>query len=51
MHAYKEDGIYFLEAKIASMEEELFFHCTVKNEKHIPYLKQCIKESEFAILD
>lgn len=51
IHEYKEDGIFFLEAKIVSMEEELFFHCTLKEEKQIPYLKQCIKESEFAILD
>lgn len=43
---YQEDA-YYLEAMVQQEDRVLYFHITVADPKDIPYLKQCMKESEF----
>ncbi|MDD7280815.1 MAG: hypothetical protein PUH10_02290 [Erysipelotrichaceae bacterium] len=48
IHVYEEDGYYVLEA-IVKQKENIYFHCVSQEESSIPYLTQCIKQSEFQI--
>ena len=47
VETYKEDGYIVIEAIVVQGDRTLYFHCTIANEKNIPYITQCIKESEF----
>lgn len=44
----KEENHYEIEA-IIKEKSTLYFHCVCQEEKYIPYLTQCIKESEFQL--
>ncbi|MGM9947386.1 hypothetical protein [Floccifex sp.] len=45
---YPEQNYFVVEA-ILSQQEKLYFHCVCESENLIPYLTQCIKESEFQL--
>lgn len=46
-HQWLEDGIFYLEALLKQEDRTLYFHIVENEEKEVPYLKQCIKESGF----
>lgn len=51
LKTFNEEGLIFIEAILKKMEEVLYFHCTLSNEKDVPYITQCIKESDFVSMD
>lgn len=50
MDVFEEDGFLIIEAHICQMEENLYFHCILADPKNEAYLKECIRQSEFANL-
>ncbi|MBB5182257.1 hypothetical protein [Catenisphaera adipataccumulans] len=47
MYDWKEDGITHLEAILRQGDRVLYFHDVASDASKLPYLKQCVKESEF----
>ncbi len=47
MKDWNMDTYSIVEAIVQEKDAYLYFHCTISNAKDIPYICQCIKESEF----